>query len=255
MPTLSPSAACARERSRRARPQLELLETRALLSRTQTLSADALSAGREQATAASRLTSLYKESLHQHPLNQTIVGGQVKKVPMFYASYSGPRQPDIDVIGAKGRWSRGRGFVLTGRVLGSINSAQSLFYVFGVDRGGASGAGPYPDRAMIDFDAEIIVATSPDGYAGTVELLNSEGQVTSTTTLSFLTVAFTDNQVQVFVPAVLLPSTSPPGTAQPERHYSYAFWAGTSPSAPKGIAGFAPEYANTSVAATGFPPS
>jgi hypothetical protein len=255
MPASGPFDARARGRSHRARPRIERLETRALLSRTGTTISDATSAAQGEGSAQSRVDSLYLQSLHQHPLVETIVGGSVTKVPMFYANYTGARQPDLDVIGAKGRWARGQGFVFTGKVLGSINSSQSSFYVFGINRGGASGPGPFPGRPMIYFDAEIIVATSPDGFSGTVELLNAKGQPTSSASLPNTAVVFTDNYVQVFVPARLLPSTSPPGTAQPENHYSYAFWAGTSPSAPKGIAGFAPEYANTRVAATGFPPA
>jgi hypothetical protein len=49
--------------------------------------------------------------------------------------------------------------------------------------------------------------------------------------------------------------TSPAGTSEPKTHYSYVLWDGTSPSVPKGIAVFAPEYMDTSVVATYFPSS
>ncbi len=111
---------------------------------------------------------------------------------------------------------------------------------------------PFPDRPMIDFDAEIIVATSPDGFEGEIERFNAKGQVTSTTGLLNNAVVFNGNSVRVFVPTGDLASTSPSGTAEPQKHYSYAFWAGVSPSAPSGIAGFAPEFANTSVLPIGF---
>ncbi len=146
-----PSAGRALMRSHRARPWLERLETRALLSGTETPISAALSAAQAQRTAPTHQELLFQQSLHQHPL--------------------------------------------------------------------------------------------------------VEGQVTSTTSLPWPAVVFTDNQVQVFVPGRDLPSTSPPGTAQPQNDYSYAFWAGISPSAPNGIAGFAPEHADTSVVATGFPSS
>jgi hypothetical protein len=255
MPAFGFSTGRARRHAHWGSPGPELLATRTLLSHAQLSSSTLRAAAGTPGTTRSEVAALSKRSLHQHPLIQTISGGQVKKAPMFYALYKGSRQPDLDVVGAKGRWVYGQGFVFTGGVLGRINTSQSLFYVFGVNRGGASPPGPFPERPMIDFDAEIIIATSPDGYEGEVELLNSGGQVVSTASLANNAVVFRQNQVQVFVPAQLLPSTSPPGTAQPQQHYSYAFWAGKSLSAPGRIAGFAPEYADTSVVATGLPSS
>jgi hypothetical protein len=255
MLTLDPSAAQARGRAHRARPWLEHLETRALLSRTELPISAALPAAQVERTALSQQELLFQQSLHQHPLVETIHNGRVKEVPTFYAPYTGPRRPDLDVVGAKGRLIHGVGFVLTGKLLGAVDSSQSSFYVFGINRGGASPPGPFPARPLIDFVAEVIVATSPDGIEGEVELLYAKGQPTSTTSLFDTAVVITSNQVQVVVPARDLPSTSPPGTAETQNDYSYAFWAGTSPSAPKGIAGFAPEYAVTSVVASGFPSS
>jgi hypothetical protein len=255
MVALVPSAARARGQLHRTRPGLECLETRALLSGTEPFISAALSAAQERGTSPIQENFLYQQSLHQHPLIETFKNGRVEKLPMFYALYTGPRQLDLDVLGAKARWIRGQGFVFTGHLLGAVNSSQSLFYVFGVNRGGASPPGPFPDRSLIAFDAEIIVATSPDGFEGEVELLNSKGQPTSTASLPNNAVVFYHNQVQVFVPARDLPSTSPPGTADIQNHYSYAFWAGTSPSDPKRIAGFVPEYTLASVVATGFPSS
>jgi hypothetical protein len=103
------------------------------------------------------------------------------------------------------------------------------------------------------FDAEVIVATSPDGYTGTVELLNNHGQVTSSTGLANNQISFSNNHVRVVVPVSLLPSTSPPGTPEPQDRYSFAFWAGFSPSAPNGVSGFAPEFANGPVPLTILP--
>jgi hypothetical protein len=248
------SASRARGWSHRARPRLETLETRALLSRREMPLSGGLSSARVEGTAASQAGFLSPQSLDQHPLVETIAGGSVNRAPRFYARYSGPKRPDLHVLGASGRFFYRRGFVFTGETVGAINSSQSSFYVFGVNRGGASAPGPFPDRPMIVFDAEIIVSTSPDGFSGTVELLNSQGQPTSTTSLVNTAVIFGKNHVWVIVPTALLPSTSPPGTAQPDARYSFAFWAGISPSVPEGIAGFAPEFADTSVVTTGFPP-
>jgi hypothetical protein len=169
--------------------------------------------------------------------------------------YRGPERPDLHAQGALGRLFYRRGFVFTGLTVGVINPSHSSFYVFGVNRGGASPPGPFPGRPSIFFDAEIIVATSPDGVTGTIDLLNSQGQTTSSTSLANNAVKFFRNHVVVIFGAGLLPATSPPGTARPFEDYSFAFWAGISPSIPKGIASFAPPFANTGVGAIGFPQS
>jgi hypothetical protein len=249
------SAARAQGRSHRARPRLETLETRELLSRRETSIAGGMAAARVDATIASQTGVLSPQSVDQPSLTEAISGGSVNRAPRFYERYRGPRRPDLHVLGAFGRFFYGKGFVFTGTTVGAINSSQSSFYVFGVNRGGATAPGPFPGRPGIIFDAEVIVATSPDGFSGTVELLNSMGQTTSTTSLPNTAVVFGKNHVWVIVPTALLPSTSPPGTAQPDAAYSFAFWAGISPSVPRGIAGFAPKFADQPVVLTGFPPS
>jgi hypothetical protein len=255
MLALTPSAARVLRQAHRATPRLETLEARALLSGTESVISAALPAAEVPGAASPQQEFYYKQSLHKHPLVQTITGGLVQKVPMFYAPYIGSRRPDLDVIGAKGRLINGQGFVFTALELGSINSSQPGFYVFGVNRGGASAPSPFPGRPLIRFDAEVIIATSTDGFEGDVELLNAKGRVTSTTSLTQTQIAFSDNQLQVFVPASFLPSTSPAGTSDSQNHYSFVLWDGTNPSVPKRIAGFAPEFADTSAVATGFPSS
>jgi hypothetical protein len=244
-------AACRRVRLLRARPSLEGLETRELLSGTESLISAALGAAAVQGTAPS-VQQLFQQSLSQHPLIETIEAGSVSKLPMFYAGYTGPKLPDLDVLGAKAKLFRGRGFVFKGYVLGAINTSQNSFYVFGVNRGGASPPGPFPARPMIDFDAEIIVSTSPDGFEGEVQRFNAKGEPTTSSGLANNAVVFSGNRVTVFVSGGLLGSTVPRGTAELQKHYSYAFWAGVSPSDPKGIAGFAPEFMDTSVLPVGF---
>ena len=246
MLALIPSAARVRYGSHRARPWLERLEPRALLSRTEPPILTALPAAKAQGTAPSQ-AELSSQQSPQQPLNRPIENRRIEKPSIFYPPYTGPIQPDLAAVGARVRFIHNRGFVFTGHLLGSINTSQPSFYVFGVNRGGASPPGPFPARPLIDFDAEIIVATSSDGFEGEVELLNGKGQTVSTTSLPNNQVVFSNNQVQVFVPGRDLPSTSPPGTAQAKNDYSFAFWAGISPSAPKSIASFFPQYANTTV--------
>ena len=152
------------------------------------------------------------------------------------------------MLNAHARFYFPGGFVFSGETVGAINTSQSQFYVFGVNRGGATAPGIFPDRPMIVFDAAVVVATSPNGFTGaTVNLLNSKGQVTSSTSLATTAITIRNNRVQVVVPASDLPSTSPPGTPQPQNRYSFAFWAGKSASVPNRIASFAPEFADTGI--------
>ncbi len=236
-------------RSRRAKPRLESLEERNLLSH---VAAGGVAGALERGISVPH-GALYPYSLRKHPLSEKIIGGHVTKVPMFYGPFAGQRTPELDATGANGRLIFGRGFVFTGEVLGPINPQQPADYVFGINRGGAAAPGPFLNRAMIYFDALAIVSTGPDGTTGTIELLNAQGQPKSSVTLPADAVQIHGNQVQVEFSASRLPPTSAPRTRQPESRYFYAFWAGTSPTAPNGIASFAPEYAITSVAAQGFP--
>jgi hypothetical protein len=236
------------------KPRLESLEERNLLSHLSPLG-DGPSAPILNPRLPVPHRLLYPYSLRKHPLNEKIVGGHVKKVPMFYGPFVGQRTENLDAIGANGRLIFGRGFVFTGEVLGPISATRPAEYVFGIDRGGASAPGPFPFRAMIYFDALVTVSTGPSGATGTVELLNTHRQVTSTVSLPANAVQVEGDKVQVQVPAGLLPSTSPSRTHLPETRYFYAFWAGTGTSAtdPSDIASFAPEYAITPVLPEGFP--
>jgi hypothetical protein len=249
------SAFRARGPSHRARPGLEILETRELLSRAQTSVSGALSAAGGEGTVASRAAVPAQQSLDHNPMIETNVGGSVNRAPRFYELYRGPKRPDLHVLNTHAQFLFPQGFAFSGATVGKINSSQSSFYVFGVNRGGATAPGPFPNRPMIVFDAEVIVATSSDGFTGTVELLNSQGQTTSSSSLFNNQITFSNNHVRVVVPASLLPSTSPPGTTQPQNQYSYAFWAGTSPSGPKRIAGFVPQFADTGIPVKVLPTS
>jgi hypothetical protein len=201
-------------------------------------------------------TGVLSPRIHdQHPLIDAASQGSVNRAPRFYSLFRGEKRPDLHVVTARGQFFPPQGFVFTGVTAGSINTSQTSFYVFGVNRGGASSPGPFPDRPNITFDAQVAVATGTFGIEATVELLNSKGQVANSVSLPENTITFSKTHVGVFVPADLLPSTAPPGTAQPVEHYSFTFWAGTSPSAPRRIAGFSPEFANASFELRAIPAS
>ncbi len=88
-----------------------------------------ISAAQVRKIAETQESSLYQYSLHKHPLNQRIVGGHVKKVPMFYEFYAGRKLADLDALGAHRCLLFGQGFVFTGEVLGPIDSSQSAEFV------------------------------------------------------------------------------------------------------------------------------
>jgi hypothetical protein len=238
----------AQGRSHRVRPGMEVLEARELLSRAQTSISGALSAAGGEGAVASRPALPLHQSIDRRPSIETAVGGTVNHTPRFYELYKGPKQPDLHVLNAHARFYSPGGFVFSGETVGAINSSQTQFYVFGVNRGGATAPGIFPDRPMIVFDAAVVVATSPNGFtSATVDLLNSKGQVTSSTSLATTAITIRNNRVQVVVPASDLPSTTPPGIPQPQDRYSFAFWAGKSASVPNRIASFAPESADTGI--------
>jgi hypothetical protein len=225
-----------------------------LLSGLESATSHSISAPDVRKVADIQQSSLYQISLHKHPLNQQIVGGHVKKLPMFYEFYAGPKLPNLDALGANGRLVFGQGFVFTGEVLGAIDTSQSASYVFAVNRGGAAAPGTIPHRQMIFFDSEVVVTTGPAGVTGTVQLFNSKGQTTSTVNLPASDVVINGNKVQVSLGTGLLPSTAAPGTRLPEGRYFYTFLAGPAPAANgTGIASFAPEYSITKVNPQGFP--
>ncbi len=125
----------------------------------------------------------------------------------------------------------------------SPSTSEPAFYVFGINRGGATAPGPFPGRPSVTFDARVNVAGGASGHTAEVQILNSTGQVTKTVVLPQASIEFSKTHVGVFVPADLLPSTSPPGTADPFQHYS-TFWARSWPTIPSRIAGFFPQLHN-----------
>ena len=247
------SASRDQRRSHRVRLRLEILETRELLSRAGASIPGALSAAGGEGTVAGRVALPVQQTFVRHPLTERSVAGPFNQPPPINPLYTGPKRPDLRVLGTHAQFFYPRGFAFTGATVGFINHSQSSVYVFGVNRGGATSPGPFPGRPKIVFDAVVIVATNPNGWTGTVQRFDSNGQLTSSASLLNNQVSFSKNQVQVVVPAALLAPTSPPGTAHPQDRFSYTFWAGVSPFSITGIAGFAPESANKRVRVTTTP--
>jgi hypothetical protein len=251
MPVLSLSTANARRRSSRVNLGLELLETRSLLSHAGTSTIHAHAA--ETATNPVAITSAEQAELQA--ATEAAVPASASGVPGFNPSFRGVKRPMFHAVTARGQFFPPQGFVFTGVVAGSINTSQDGVFVFGVNRGGATAPGPFPGRPGIAFDAEVIVATNSDGVAAEVKILNNQGRVTKTVALPLDAIVFSNDHVGVFVPANLLPSTSPPGTADPNQNYSFAFWAGTSNFAPSQIASFAPQSSTVPFELKSSPPA
>jgi hypothetical protein len=244
MAVLSSFSALVRRRSRRAKPGLESLEGRALLSHAGTSLATAGPAAHVDASVTSQSTPIALPSDVQQLLTDAMSTTTTGRAPRFYEHYRGQKRPMLHVLTARGQFFPPQGFVLTGVTVGSINTSLPAFYVFGINRGGATAPGPLPGRPNITFDARVIVAGNPNGVGAEVQILNTAGTVTKTVSLPLAAIKFSKTHVGVFVPADLLPSTSPAGTADPYQHYSFTFWAGSWPTIPARIAGFYPPFQN-----------
>jgi hypothetical protein len=202
--------------------------------------------------ASAKEESLFDFSLHHHGLYQSIVGGHVSKAPMFYEGFHGTRLPSLDVVGANARVIPSEGFRLTGKVLGAIDPAQPAVYTFLINRGGAAPPGPIKNRSMIFYDSTVQVVTGPNGTAGSVTLMNSQGATLSTVPLPASDVQINGTRVNVSVPASLLPSTSPPHTRLWIARYFYTFAAGVPVNGATDYASFAPEYSLAPIDSSSF---
>ena len=82
--------------------------------------------------------------------------GVVRKAPHFYEAYTGPKLAELNAVGATAKLMRNGNFVFTGTNQGKINQAPAV-YVWGIDRSGSLGPGPFTNRPNIRFDAVVVV--------------------------------------------------------------------------------------------------
>ena len=176
---------------------------------------------------------------HPGPMKQIINRGGSAKVARFYALYTGPINGALNAAGVKGFVTKdGQTLFLAGIVGGPISTkitdpTQSLYYSFGINRGGANQPGPFPGRHNIRFDAVVNVSITPTGVASNV-LLNNGVSVP----LDPSAVRIGPDNIQVFVPTSLLPSTG-----ADVFHYRAVFFPSSAPfgSDYHTIASFIPE--------------
>lgn len=202
--------------------------------------------------------------LFRGPVQQRIVGGHVSKLPRFYSEYQGPIRPDLNGAGAMAQLIPGVGYVFTGRVQRPIDPSRPAEFVFGVNRGGATGPSTitapsggkvnfsggksmveFPRRPMIFVDALVTVSVGPEGNTGTVRLMGEDPDQATTIPAEDIQIRGRDILVRLD-PSLLPPNGTPVNMSffsVPANSYSYAFWTrDPSIAGPGGVASFVPEY-------------
>jgi hypothetical protein len=170
--------------------------------------------------------------------------GVIHKAPRFYEHYTGPKLAGLNAVGASGELAPSGTFTFRGTNQGRIGPVPAV-YAFGIDRGGATHPGPFPDRPGVTFDAVVVVtlgASSAAPSARVVDLANR-----TETPLPSGSARVHGRQVEVVVPASLLPSTG-----SDPAHYRYNYWPEDGRStAPEDVASFAPEFTTAPVGSSG----
>ena len=168
--------------------------------------------------------------------------GVVMKAAHFYQFYTGPKLGELNAVKATAKLSAAGIFTFTGTNARPINKGPAV-YVWGVDRSGSLGPGPFTGRPKIKFDAVVTVAmdASRTLTAQVVDLTNG-----ARTDLPAGSASIRGRTVTVSVPASLLPST---GLAPSQ--YRFNFWPedGGPPSS-SSVASFAPERTTAQVGTT-----
>jgi hypothetical protein len=163
--------------------------------------------------------------------------GVVTKKARFYEFYTGPKLAELNTVGASVKLSRdGSTFAFTGKVKGNINDPVAV-YVWGIDRSGSLGTGPFQGRPNIRFDAVVTVSldASLTPTATVIDL-----KTFNRTTLSAGSAKIQGKKITVTVPSSLLPST---GLATSQ--YRFNFWPDN--MSENGVASFAPESSTAQV--------
>ena len=159
--------------------------------------------------------------------------GIVMKSPHFYQFYGGPKLAELNAVKASAELSPNGNFTFTGMNAGAIKKGPAAF-VWGIDRSGSLGAGPFMGRPNIKFDAVVVVSVNSSRAvtASVVDLTNN-----TSTELAAGAASIHGKNVKVVVPGSLLPSA---GLAPKQFRFNY--WPenpGVTTSSP--VASFAPE--------------
>jgi len=148
-------------RNRRlVRPTVEGLDSRCLLD-----------AGGGAAGAA--IVAHLDNMGHRH--GNELPPGVVVKAPNFYEHYVGPKLPQLNAVAAAGELLPDGRFLFAGVNQGRIDPTVPQTYVWGIDRSGTLGTGPFPDRPDIRFDALVVLKLVP-GQATTATVIDLTGK-------------------------------------------------------------------------------
>ena len=222
---------------RTATSSVEPLERRALLS-----SVRAFAANHVHGPLPVTGQVVHHEEVHHQITNSVVVlartpTGIVTKRPHFYEFYTGEKAKSVNATRASAILSmRSNTFTFTGTVLGRINDSGDI-YVWGIDRNGQLGPGPFQGRPNIKFDA-VVVVTLNDSLAPTAQVIDLKSG--TMTTLSGGSTSIRNKMVRVVVPASFLPST---GLAPSQ--YRFNFWPDYDTI--EAIASFLPEFTDAQV--------
>jgi hypothetical protein len=153
----------------------------------------------------------------------------------FLASYVGPRNGDLDVLGATVFFD-GATFRFASRSAGSIGTTAGALFVWGVDRGrGTARFGPLAPGVL--FDAVVVL--NPGGTSTVNDLITGTSAV-----LPVGAVAFAGADLRATVPASLLPTLAG-GFAQSA--YTANLWPRVGAGNNNQISDFAPDNSNLAV--------
>jgi hypothetical protein len=223
--------------------RLETLEGRELLSHVGPIHHAAL---HSVATVGS-----FPPSYKPGPIHNEFGPGFAVKVPRFYSLFggaiAGPSAFQSNVAAATARADGNGNLVLTGAIVDPLAippATPNTFWVWGINRGGATQPGPFPGRPKITFDALVIITQKTDGT-----LIGVVQDLKASTTTPFpvgSTLQVNQGTFKVILPLSLLPPTANVSVNQ----YRVNFWASDSPAVTnfRHVASFVPEASTFNVA-------
>lgn len=159
----------------------------------------------------------------------------------FLSTYTGPRNGDLDVLGAfAGYNAQTSRFTFSGTFAAAVGTTLGAFYVWGLDRGQGTErfvAGTPSVGAGVRFDS--VVFLRPDSTARVVRFV---GATNTFTELALGTATIVGNTISASIDGSLLPSTGFAPTG-----YTWNLWPRTGGTNDT-IADFAPDRSNAPIA-------
>jgi len=159
-----------------------------------------------------------------------------KVAPAFYKDFTGPQRPAIDAIAASGKFVNATQIVvLDAKMAGPVMTGGPNYFVWGIDRGGATNA-PFLDEANVKFNAVVVAIADPT----TLQVSGSVNLFDGNPSLPVTVVMTAPDTLEVIIAINLLPSTGRAANA-----YLWNLWprSGVGGAATAQIGSFIPENA------------